>query len=174
MARQIVSGVVVMAFVFTVATAPAQIQKDEQPLDKEFLVKALISSNAEIKASEIAQNRTANPKVKEYAITLVKDHTSLNASLNHAATDTKTAILVGTEKQTKDMLDRLSQFSGTEFDRNYLQTMIDGHQSAIRMFEAQSMQGRDAKLKDLASTALPTLRSHLKQATALRAEVIGK
>jgi putative membrane protein len=49
--------------------------------------------------------------------------------------------------------------------------MISDHEKAIRMFEGQAKNGKNAELTDFAKKALPPMKEHLKEARDLAAKV---
>ena len=161
----------VASFVACVGVANARIQREEKPLDKEFLIKTVTCNQADLKASELVESRTSNAKVKDFAQKMAREHAKANQKLAEVAKDQKVAVLAGTEQQTKDLLDRLSKLQSPELDREYLKAMIDDNQKAINMFEWQTKQGTDTKLNAFASDALPQLRDHLKEAQKVAAEI---
>jgi putative membrane protein len=48
--------------------------------------------------------------------------------------------------------------------------MIDSHNQAIALFQAQSQQGQDPQLKAWAAQKLPNLQAHLKMVTEMLAD----
>jgi len=164
----------VLLLALTTTGGAALRQQETQPLDREFLVKTITCNHAEIKASELAESRATNPKVKEFAQMLVKDHKNLSERLAELAKDHKLAILAGTEKATKEMLDRLSNTGNDNFDKEYLKSVIEEHEKAIQMFDAQASRGSDSALKSFATNTLPSLRAHLTEAKKLSTDLAGK
>jgi len=162
-------GALVLAFTALGGAAPQQ--KDNMPLDKEFLIKTITCNQFEIKASEMAETRSSNVKVKSFAHQLVKDHKALETRLNDLAKDQKVAVLAGTEKELKTQLDRLSSASADSFDREYLKAIIEDHEKGVQMFENQGKRGTDNALKTFATNTLPTLQTHLMEAKKLSVEV---
>lgn len=69
-----------------------------------------------------------------------------------------------------DKLQDLLQKSGQEFDRAYLELMVDGHRESIDIFESAE-RSQDPEIKQFASSQLPTLRQHLQQARDLQRTV---
>src|SRR5262245_10671064 len=64
------------------AQAPAGGKKTERPaLDREFLIQAVTCNHAEVKFSELAERNASNPKVKEFARKMVKEHTQSSEAL---------------------------------------------------------------------------------------------
>ena len=130
---------------------------DAAPLDTEFLIKAVGAGNAEISFSELADSHSSNLDVKAFAKELIKDHEALNVELKQYASDQKIAILTGLEKGTRDEVEVLSRLKNDAFDFAYVNRMVDDHQKAVKLFENQDKNGKNAKLKAYAETALPTL-----------------
>ena len=63
--------------------------------------------------------------------------------------------------------ERLSRLSGAQFDQAYAKAMVEDHEEAVALFEAQTKNGRDAAVKEFASKTLPKLRDHLEMARKL-------
>ena len=119
----------------------------------QFLSNAMEMNQAEIRISDLAAKKAQNPRVKQYAQMLVKDHTQSlekirqlrDARLADAASaktpgnaDVKTFNDVQLNTQHQRALDKLSGLSGADFDREYIIIMVRDHQSAVRAFEAQT------------------------------------
>ena len=71
-------------------------------------------------------------------------------------------------------MDELSKLKGAEFDQAYTKDMVAGHESAIKQFEIEIKNGRDADVKAWAEKCLPTLREHLKLAREAVKDTNGK
>jgi putative membrane protein len=173
MTRHIVRGAAALALAFGILAVvkSSALAGDKLPLDKDFLIQAVNSGNAEIKYSELASSHSSNDNVKAYAKKVAKDHKDMAAGLDRYASDQKVAILAGADKATKDEVEHLSKLQGPAFDQAYIKRMIDDHEKAIGMFEAQAKQGLDGKLKAFAQDGLPILREHLQGAKALALEL---
>lgn len=140
---------------------------EHEALDRDFLIRAATCGNAEVKYSELAETRAGSDKVKEFARKMVKDHSRCNGRLSEYARNQKIVVVAGLEKDKRENYDRLSPLKGDEFDRAYLRQMVDDHQKAVSLFEAQVRKGTDPDLKKFAELTLPDLRDHLKQAKDL-------
>ena len=142
-----------------------------QKVDRDFLIEASTCGHAAVKYSEVAQKQASDPAVKEFANKMVKEHTKCNEELASMIKDTKIAIVVGAEKETRDELARLGKLSGADFDRAYMKDMVDGHEKAVRMLEDQIKSGKDEKLNTFAKDKLATLQAHLKEARDIAAKL---
>ena len=59
-------------------------------------------------------------------------------------------------KYYKDLNDK----SGNEFDKAYIEMMVNDHKNAIKIFEKASTDSDDYDIKTWALNTLPTLRVH--------------
>jgi len=72
-------------------------------------------------------------------------------------------------------MQELSGKSGAEFDKAFIDMMVEDHQKAISLFEqANSEKFSDAGLRKFVSDQLPGLRNHLSRAQQLQKEVDSK
>jgi len=151
--------------------AVAAAREDKPAIDRDFLIKMSSCGHAAVQYSELAAKQANNQAVKDFANKMVKDHGECNQDLAKIAKDDKIAIVVGLEKDTRAELARLGALKGDEFDRAYLKTMIEGHEKAIGMFEAQSKSGKDEKLNTFATLKTRSMKEHLKEARDLAAKI---
>jgi putative membrane protein len=61
------------------------------------------------------------------------------------------------------MLQQLSQLSGEDFDRQYMQEQVQDHQVAVKLFGSEATQP-SGPVDQLAGELLPALREHLQMA----------
>lgn len=132
--------------------------------DSEFAKAAAEGGFAEVRFGELAEDKASNKTVKELAQRMVDDHTKADDSLKTAAS--KDDISIPTQLNSKDQATyaRLSQLSGTAFDRDYARDMVKDHETDIALFRREANDGKDASIKSFASQTLPTLEGHLKLA----------
>jgi putative membrane protein len=71
-------------------------------------------------------------------------------------------------------IQQLKSLSGDQFDRVYLDGMVQDHSSTVSEFESASQSLTDEKLKKFADKTLPTLRKHLQMARDLDAKYSGQ
>jgi putative membrane protein len=142
-----------------------------QLTDQEFATKAAECNMLEVKLSQLAAERAANPEVKQFARQLTEDHQRAGKMLQEAASPA-TTLPKELDKKHQETIDRVSKLSGADFDREYLKLMVDEHKKAIELFERQSKEAAaNAQLKSFAGKLLPDLREHLKRAQELATKV---
>ena len=135
--------------------------------DAKFAVDAANGGMGEVALSKLAQGKASNAKVKEFADMMITDHSKANDELM-ALAKTKNITLpdsVGTDKK-KEMED-LSKKSGKDFDKAYVDAMVDGHKKTVSLFEDAGKNAKDADIKAFANKTLPTLKAHLDHINAI-------
>src|SRR6195952_2305241 len=129
--------------------------------DAKFAVAAANGGMAEVELGQLAQQKAANPKVKDFGAMMVTDHTKANDEMKALATakGITLPVAIGTDEQK--VKDDLSAKTGADFDKAYVSNMIDDHKKDIKEFEDASQNCKDADLKAFAVKTLPTLKMHL-------------
>jgi putative membrane protein len=154
-----------MASMGLLMLAGAARAEDKAPSnDREFVALVAKGGHAEVKLGELAEKRAANPKVKEFAARMVKDHTDANKKLADAAKNQKVAVVVGFDQESRKMFDEMSKLQGDEFDRHYMKMMVEDHEKDVPMVENYAKMAMDPEIKKFCEETLPTLREHLKLA----------
>ena len=138
--------------------------------DRTFVMQAGQLSMMEVELGRLAVQRGSSPAVKQYGQEMVEDHTRANQELMQLAMQKQVELPTEMSTQNTAMIDRLSGLSGTSFDTAYKQAMIDSHNQAIALFQAQSQQGQDPQLKAWATQKLPNLQAHLKMVNQMLAD----
>jgi predicted outer membrane protein len=62
---------------------------------------------------------------------------------------------------------RLARASGEEFDREYVDLLVEQHERDVRMFEKAAQNAQDNDVRTFASNHLPALQTHLDRANSL-------
>jgi putative membrane protein len=131
-----------------------------------FMNDAAEAGMAEVELAKLAKDRASNPRVKNFAEMMIKDHSAANNKLQTIARD-KSVTLPSTLGKHQDHLEDLSKKNGAEFDKAYMKMMVNGHEDVVRDFEKCSQNGTDPDVKTFASQTLPTVRMHLDSAKAI-------
>lgn len=147
------------------------------PIDSEtadFITKAAEGGRFAIQASELALERSTSPALRDFAASMIEEHseaaTKLAAAARQAATDLPDS---GVSKLHLDIIAQLRQRAEAEFDEAFTATQIAAHQDAVALFGNYVKQGRNAQIKDHAAAMLPVLQHHLEFAEELQRTVSG-
>jgi len=141
------------------------------PEDKEFVTKAGMGGLFEVQAGALAQQKASSADVKAFAQRMVTDHRKANAELAQLATTKGVALATELGGDHKAAFEHLSMLSGAEFDKAYMQHMVEDHQKNAGEFEKASTSATDADLKSWAGKTLPTLQQHLAMAKEVARKV---
>ncbi|KYF68832.1 hypothetical protein BE04_30620, partial [Sorangium cellulosum] len=142
--------------------------------DREFVEKAGQGGLLEVRLGQVAQQRAASPEVKRFAQRMIDDHSAANKRLAQVAQQKGVLVPQELDKDHREKVDKLSQKTGTEFDRAYMSEMVDDHEHDVAKFEKASKEAKDADVKGFATATLPQLREHLAMAKQIQGKVKGK
>ncbi|HLI86420.1 MAG TPA: DUF4142 domain-containing protein [Bryobacteraceae bacterium] len=138
--------------------------------DQTFLHKAAQVNMYEIELGKIAE-RSSNPAVRQFAQTMVTDHSKMQDQVKSVAMDQGVTLPTKVSSTQQATIDRLSKKSGAAFDKDYIDTMVKDHKTDISEFENQANNASDPAVKSLAEGALPTLHLHLTMAQNVQKKV---
>ena len=134
--------------------------------DKTFVEKAAIGGMAEVELGNLAQQKAASDDVKKFGARMVTDHGKANDELKQIASTKGVQLPSALDKKHQSDMDRLQKMSGADFDKAYMNHMVDDHKQDVAEFKKEANGGRDGDVKGFASKTLPTLEEHLKLAQA--------
>lgn len=141
------------------------------PADSDFMMKAAQGGLAEVDMGYMASSKATNPDVKKFGDRMVTDHSKANDELKQlAATKGVTLPTAVSDEEKKDM-DAMSAKSGKDFDKGYIDDMVQDHEKDVAEFEKASKEAKDADLKAWAAKTLPTLQKHLEMAKETQKKV---
>jgi|SRR5579884_153386 len=141
--------------------------------DKIFLTKVMASSQAEIKYSRLAEKNSNSLRVKAFATRQIVQHEKFNEQLEGIARRLDVKVPQELERDQLAVIDSLSKLSGAEFDRSYLNRIIEDREKGLKAFQEEVDKGSSEELKKLCSEALPHMERDLKRARRL-AEIAGR
>jgi len=136
--------------------------------DSQFAVTAADGGMAEVELSKLAETKATNPKVKEFAAMMIKDHTMANTELMALAKTKGITLPTTVGAEHKKVMDELTPKTGTEFDKSFVDAMVTDHKKDVSLFETASKDAKDADLKAFATKTLPTLKMHLQAIQAIQ------
>jgi len=129
-------------------------------------MKAASAGMAEVQAAQIAQQKSQDPKVKEFAAKMITDHTANNSQL--ATLAGQKGITVPTALDDKDQaeIDKLNKLNEPKFDKMYMKGQIKDHKSMLTLLQKEAKSGKDSDLKSFSEQTIPVVQSHLDMAKA--------
>jgi len=144
----------------TTPAIPATVSKD----DASFVVNTANAGMTEVQLGQLAQQKGTAKDVKDYGAMMEKDHTAAGDKLKALATSKNITLPSAVSPEMQKNIDELQQKSGKDFDKAYIDMMVDDHKKVISMFESESKKGSDADIRAFADATLHTLKMHLQDA----------
>lgn len=149
-----------------------QAEKDNERKDtldsdiSEFAMKAASGGMMEVELGNLAQQRALNSRVKAFGAMMVKDHSKAIDELKALAAQKNITLPDSLSDEHKRHVNELKKRQGADFDKQYMDMMVDDHEDDIDLFEDASKE-KDADIKAFASKTLPVLRKHLDSAKVI-------
>jgi putative membrane protein len=128
--------------------------------EQQFVKKAAAGGLAEVKLSELANDRASDQKVKDFAVQMVTDHTQANNELKPIAESNKIPVPTKLQGESEVAYKRLEKLSGSKFDAAYIKVMVSDHDKTVTAFEDASSKVKNPDLKAFIDKTLPVLRQH--------------
>jgi len=135
-----------------------------------FIKNGIEGSLVEIKASEIAKNRSSNQNVINFANMMITHHTETVNDLKTIQADKMVSSRDSINTEHENALVMLSSKSGVEFDKAYIEMMITDHEKAIELFKGVGSH-TSGTIQSFAEKTLPSLQIHLDEAKKISASL---
>ena len=144
--------------------------------EERFMKEAASGGLMEVELGKIAAEKGSHQRVKEFGKRMQADHSKANDQLKKIAAKKGVDLPSEPSGEHKSTMDKLTKLSGAEFDREYMDAMVDDHKEDIEKFQTQADKGKDPDLKKFASDNLPVLKKHLElaQSTQKQTKAEGK
>lgn len=130
--------------------------------DEKFVKEAAQGGMMEVALGQIAVEKATHDQVKQFGQRMVDDHGKANQELMALAKNKNVALAGDLGGRPKKTVDRLSQ--SKQFDRDYMNAMVDDHKEDIKAFERAADKAQDGEVKNFAAKTLSTLKTHLQLA----------
>ncbi|WP_299500142.1 DUF4142 domain-containing protein [Mucilaginibacter sp.] len=135
--------------------------------DAKFAVDAANGGMTEVELSKLAEQKSTNAKVKDFAAMMVMDHTKAGEELKAVAKTKNITLPDSVNADSKKAIADLSKKSVSDFDKAYVDKMVSDHKATVDMFENASKKLKDADLKAFVDKTLPTIKGHLTNIKAI-------
>jgi len=129
--------------------------------DAKFATTAAVGGMAEVALGKLAVTKTSNAAIKDFANMMITDHGQANAELASIASAKNITLPTEPDSAHLKKADELSKLSGKDFDKAYVDAMIDGHKKTLDLMNNEAKNGSDSTLKAFAAKVVPTVQKHL-------------
>ena len=129
--------------------------------DSKFATDAASGGMAEVEFGKLALSKTHIASLKKFAQMMVNDHGKANDELKAIAQKKNITLPDAVDNDHKQKIADLEKKQGKDFDKAYVDAMIDGHKKTLDLMEKEAKDGKDADLKAFAEKMVPTVKMHL-------------
>ena len=129
--------------------------------DTTFASKAAVGGMAEVALGKMAVAKSSDSKIKDFGNMMITDHGKANDELMAIAKKENITLPATLDAEHQAKSDSLSKLSGKDFDKAYVDAMIDGHKKTLALMQAEAANGKDTTLKAFAAKTAPTVKMHL-------------
>ncbi|MGC4036605.1 MAG: DUF4142 domain-containing protein [Chitinophagaceae bacterium] len=155
-------------------SSSAKIQPNPSPVSKEdsaFMIKAANAGMTEVALGNIATKNSMDDKVKAFGEMMVKDHSAAGDQLKKIASSKNINLPDAVNEESKKHIDDMEKKKGKDFDKAYVNMMIEGHEKVLKEFEDIQQKGSDAELKAFVTQTIPVIKGHLDSIKAIKKEM---
>lgn len=132
--------------------------------DADFLVEAASGGNMEIQLGHMAQNKSTSEQVRAFGSMMVKDHEEGGEKLKRLAIAKNVVLPDSISAAQQKQKDKLLKEPNGDFDRAYINLMVDDHRKDIREFQKAARDATDSEVKAFAADQLAMFYKHLDSA----------
>lgn len=145
----------------------------DQPSDPQIAHIAYTAGDIDVKAGQLALEKSQNKAVRAFASDMVRDHKAVNdkalalvKKLNVTPEDNGTSKALSDQAAQKH--DQLSKLSGAAFDKAYVENEVAFHKTVDGALETTLIpSSSNSELKGLLQTGLKIFQGHLAHAEHL-------
>ena len=139
---------------------------------------AIVANTGEVELGKLAQKKATHADVKTFAKMMVADHSAmladtkklgskLSVTADTAADDARDLMNHG-----RDAMKELTEkAAGADWDKNYMDKMVDGHKDVLSKLQDAAKNTPDAQLKTALESAVGKVQTHLTKAEDIRAKL---
>jgi putative membrane protein len=135
-------------------------QTGQQMMDKQFVRAATEAGIADVKISELAQQK-GSPAIKELAEKMISDHTTINKDLATVADSLGFTLPRKMSKDQQAEYAKLEGLSGKDFDTEYVTYMAHAHFQDLHSFHSEASAASEPALQQEVVKALRSMHDHL-------------
>jgi len=141
------------------------------PEETQFLKDAAMDNMSEIQLAQMAQNKTQNDQVRQYAQMLVTDHQNAQKEIRKLAQQYGVNLPGQLDQKHQDEMDRMSNVSGNQFDQQFVELAVTDHQRAVDMFQKAAQNAQSQDIRKFASDTVVIMQKHLDRAQTLKQQM---
>jgi putative membrane protein len=120
----------------------------------------------EIEAAKIAEDRSKNPEIKDFAAKMIDAHTQSSAELKAILVQIKSDVTppAHLDDRRQGLIDDLRGAKDADFDARYVSQQVDAHREALLLMQGYSARGDVPAVKKFTDKTTPVVQQHLDMA----------
>jgi len=136
--------------------------------DRKAIMDMGMSNMAEVAMGKLAQSKSQNAEVKQFATKMVDDHGKALGEVQTLAQSKGVTLPTELDAKHKAMSAKLEKMSGDAFDKAYMQQGgVGAHKETLAKLQTASKGAKDADVKAQVDKMIPVVQEHLKHAEQL-------
>jgi putative membrane protein len=135
--------------------------------DKSFVHDMAIANMAEVELAKLMPERSTDAEINKFAQLMIDDHTKSLDSLKAIAAQHNIPVPTELDARQMRLRDKLAKWHGNEFERNYMDAMVDEHEQMVDALDDRVDETRLAEYKAEIADRLARTKGFE------RAEVVG-
>ncbi len=92
---------------------------------------------------------------------MITDHGKANAELKRLATAKHITLPTDLDAEHQVKMDSLTNLSGKDFNKAYVNAMIEGHQKTLALMQDEVNKGKNTDFRGFAAQTIPIVQMHL-------------
>lgn len=166
-----------ISLAITFIATPVLAESPAELNDLEIAHVAYIADNIDIRYAHLALAISQNPRIHEFAETMIRDHTAVNeqalALLKKLGADPQDNFLSqALNTDAEKIIDELSQLRGADFDKRYASNELGYHQAVNDLVANAFIPNiENDEVRELFKAGLQIFRAHERHAEAMVASL---
>lgn len=156
------------------AETPAPAPAAASLSDAEIAAIVVAANAIDVGYGEIARERATDERVREFAETMIRDHTAVNRSAGElvgrlGVTPQPNDVSRSLEASAAETREMLQNAPGAEFDRSYIANEVAYHRTVLDALDNLLVpNATNAELKETLTGVRPAFEAHLRHAESLQ------
>ena len=135
--------------------------------DANWAVEAANGGMTEVEMGKLARDKATSQRLKDFGAMMVSDHGKAGDQLKQIAASKNITLPASLSDKSQKELDDLNKKTGKDFDKAYMDMMLDDHKHDVDKFQKGSNDLKDPDLKSFAAQTLPIIQMHLDSIKAI-------
>jgi len=161
------NNVSIVDSVTVVKNTGAKLNIVAEKVDASFVSEAANSGIAEVELGKLARQKGSNKRVKKFGMLMIAEHSKVNKKIKSLASAKNIHLKIALNADKQNEISTLSKKSGNDFDKAYINNMIDDYKKEISTFESAAKDCVDPDVKSFAVKTLPVLQAHFDAINAI-------